>query len=58
MTKVVKCRDLGFDYNGVVRAPTENEALQQVAQHAKQAHGMDSVPPEVVDKVRQVMRDE
>ena len=58
MTKVVHCRDVGFDCNGVVRAPTEQEALQQVAVHAKEVHGVDSVPPEIVQKVREVMRDE
>lgn len=58
MAKVVHCRDVGFDYDGVVRAETEDAALQQVAQHAKAAHGIDDFPPEVVAKVRSVMRDE
>lgn len=58
MTKVVRCRDVGFDCEGVVRAETEEEALAQVALHAKEAHGLDTVSPEVVDKVRSVMRDE
>jgi predicted small metal-binding protein len=56
--KVVRCRDLGFDCNGVVRAPTEQEALKQVATHAKEVHGVDTVPPEVVQKARDAMRDE
>jgi predicted small metal-binding protein len=56
--KVVRCRDVGFDCNGVVRAPTEEEALKQVAVHAREVHGVDSVPPEVVQKVKAVMRDE
>ena len=58
MTKVVKCRDLGFDCDGVVRADSEEEALAQVAAHAKQVHGMEEVPPQVADKARSVMRDE
>ena len=58
MTKVVHCRDVGFDCDGVVRAPTEEEAIQKVAEHAKEVHDMQDVPPEVVAKVRQVMRDE
>ncbi len=58
MTKVVHCRDVGFDCDGVVRAETEQEALQQVAEHAKAVHNVDPVPAEVVEKVRQVMRDE
>jgi predicted small metal-binding protein len=33
-------------------AETEDELLTQVAQHAKEDHGMDEVPPEVVEQVR------
>lgn len=58
MAKVVNCRDVGFDCDGVVRADSTNEALQMVAQHAKEAHGIDEVPAEVVDKVLEVMKDE
>lgn len=58
MTKVVNCRDVGFDCEGVVRAETEEEALKLVAEHAKQVHGMEEVPPEVVEKVLAVMQDE
>jgi predicted small metal-binding protein len=33
-------------------AETDDEILTQVAQHAKEDHGMDDVPDEVVEKVR------
>lgn len=58
MTKVVHCRDIGFDCEGVVRAETEAEVLQQVAAHAKEVHNMEEVSEDVVEKVRQVMREE
>jgi predicted small metal-binding protein len=58
MMKVVRCRDVGFDCNGVVRAPTEEEALKQVAVHAKEVHGVDPVTPDMVQKVKSVMREE
>ena len=58
MTKIVRCRDVGFDCEGVMRAETEQEVLEQVAAHAKAVHNIETVPPEVVEKVRQVMRDE
>lgn len=58
MTKVVHCRDVGFDCNAVVRAESEEAALQIVADHAKSVHNMETVTPEVVEKVRSVMRDE
>jgi predicted small metal-binding protein len=58
MTKVVHCRDIGFDCDGVVRAETDEETLQLVAEHAKTAHGLETVSPEVVEKVKSVMREE
>jgi len=58
MTKVVNCREVGFDCEGVIRAETEEEALKLVAEHAKEVHGIQEVPPEVVEKVLSVMRDE
>jgi predicted small metal-binding protein len=57
MAKVVRCRDVGFNCEGVVRAETEEEVLKQVAAHAKTFHNLETVSPEVVAKVRQVMRD-
>ena len=56
--KIIKCRDVGFDCDAVVRAPTEEQALQMAAQHAKEVHGLNTVPPEVVEKVRGAIKDE
>ena len=36
---------------------TEEDVLQQVAIHARDDHGMDDVPPEIVDKVRATIQD-
>jgi predicted small metal-binding protein len=58
MTKVVNCKDVGFDCEGVIRAETEEEVLRLVAEHAKEVHGIEEVPPEVVEKVRAVMYEE
>jgi predicted small metal-binding protein len=56
--KVVNCRDVGFDCDGVVRAETEEEALRRVAEHARDKHGVQEVTPEIAAKVREVMREE
>ena len=37
MTLVVRCRDIGFDCEGIVRAESEEELLQQVGKHAGSA---------------------
>jgi predicted small metal-binding protein len=58
MTKVIHCRDLGFDCEAVVRAESEEEALAQVAAHAREVHGMEKISPEVVAHARSVMQDD
>jgi len=57
MAKVIRCKDVGFDCDGVIRAETEAEALQQAAAHAKEVHGLDEVTDEVVAKVKAAMQD-
>lgn len=52
--KIVRCRDLGFDCDGVVKAETEEELLQQVAAHAKEVHNLDATPEVVVQVKKQI----
>lgn len=58
MTKIVNCRDVGFDCDGVVKGETEEETLSRVAEHASSVHGLAEVTPDVVEKVKSVMREE
>ena len=58
MKKVIRCRDVGFDCEGVIKANTENEALALAAEHAKKVHGLKDVTPEIVAKIKSVMKDE
>jgi predicted small metal-binding protein len=58
MAKVVRCRDIGFDCQGVVRAETEEEVLAQAAQHAKMVHNLQEITPEIANAVRSAIRDE
>ena len=58
MAKVLRCRDVGFDCDGVIYAETEEDLLRQVAEHAQTAHGIEEIPEEVVAKVRAAIRDE
>lgn len=45
----------GCDFKA--RAETEDDLMQQVAAHAREAHGMDDVPPEVAEQVKAGIRD-
>ena len=58
MAKVLHCKDVGFDCEGVVRAETEEEVLQMAAEHAQTVHGLDDLTEEVIEKVRSAIRDE
>lgn len=58
MAKVLKCRDVGFDCEAVVRAETEDEVLEQVAMHATRDHGLEEVSADVVKKVLASIRTE
>lgn len=55
--KVLRCRDAGFDCEGVVRAESEEDLLRQVAEHAQAVHGVE-VTPELVEQVKSLVRDD
>ena len=58
MSKIIHCRDVGFDCNGVIKAETEEEAMKLVADHAAKVHGVTQITPEIAQKVRSVMKEE
>jgi predicted small metal-binding protein len=58
MAKTVNCRDVGVDCDFIARGETEQEVLEQCSEHARTAHGMNEIPPELAAKVRSSIRDE
>ena len=58
MPKVLHCKDVGFDCDGVCRAETEEEVLQMAAEHAKTEHGVTELSDELVTKVQAAIRTE
>lgn len=56
--KVVSCREVGVDCDFEARGQTVDEVLRQCADHAKSAHGMQEIPPELASKVRSAIREE
>ena len=57
MEKRIQCRDLGFDCDGVIIAKTENEALEMASEHARTVHGLQEITPEVMEKIRAVIKE-
>lgn len=56
--KLLRCRDVGFDCDAVMRAETEREILEQAAEHAKSAHNLSEISESAIEKVRSLIRDE
>jgi predicted small metal-binding protein len=58
MAKVVRCREVGVDCDFEARGATVEEVMQQCAEHAKAAHGMNEVSAELAAKVQASIHDE
>jgi predicted small metal-binding protein len=56
MTRVLACRDIGFDCGAEMRGETDEELTAQVAEHAKAVHGMEEITPETMAKVQAAIR--
>lgn len=46
------CTNVVPGCEGTVRGESEEEVLQAAAEHASEAHGLDELPDEVVEKVK------
>ena len=57
MAKTFSCKDTGADCDFVAKGETEQEVLQQCAEHAKTAHKLSEIPAELVNKIRSAIRD-
>ena len=58
MAKILRCSDVGFQCDGVIRAETEEEVLKKAADHAKSEHNLEEISDEVVEKIRAAIQDE
>ena len=53
--KQFRCGDVVPGCQWVTRSDDEQELLQRIGAHARDEHGMDKVPPEVVDEIQRVI---
>jgi predicted small metal-binding protein len=58
MTKVLNCSDLNPGCDFEMRANSEDDILRQATAHARTAHNMQNIPPDVLSKARSAIRDE
>jgi len=58
MPKSLACKDAGMmDCDFKTEGQTEQEVMQKAAEHAKKAHNMQTIPPDVERRVRGAIRD-
>jgi predicted small metal-binding protein len=57
MAKSISCRDVGVDCDFTAKAETLDELMQVTAKHAKEVHGFDSIPADMVPAVQAAIRD-
>ena len=53
--KQFKCGDVVPGCQWVTRSDDEEQLMDEIGAHARDAHGMDEVPPEVADTIRSVI---
>ncbi len=58
MAKVINCRQVGVDCDFEARGETEQEVIEKCAEHARSAHGMEEISPDLMEKVRNAIREE
>jgi predicted small metal-binding protein len=57
MTKVLRFGDLMPGCNAVIEGVDEAEVMAKGSEHAKTAHNMATIPPDVAAKVKAAIRD-
>jgi predicted small metal-binding protein len=57
MTKSISCADAGADCSWSTTAETEEEIMNRVAQHAKEDHPDLEVTPELVAKIKSLIKE-
>ena len=57
MAKTLRCGDLVPGCNAVIEGKDEAEVMTKGAEHAKTAHKMASIPPDMAAKVKAAIKD-
>jgi len=50
------CKDIGMACEFKATAPTEEELMKKIAEHAKAAHKMTTVPPDIMAKIKKAIK--
>jgi predicted small metal-binding protein len=58
MAKTLACRDLGLDCDFIAMGEDADEVLASAADHAEEAHGINVMPPELLEEARAAIKSE
>ena len=50
------CKDIGMDCKFQTSAPTEEGLMKKIAEHAKSAHKIDTVPADLMAKIKKAIK--
>lgn len=57
MTATFACRDIGMECGFTAEAQSKEDLLPKIAEHAKSAHGMDTIPDDIFAKVNSAIKE-
>jgi len=58
MAMTINCGDMGSDCTFVARGETLDEVLAVGAEHGKEVHGINELTPDMIEKVKSLVRTE
>jgi len=58
MSKILNCADVAPGCDFEIRGESEHDVLRKAAEHAKTAHSMESIPPDMLSKIKSAIHDE
>ena len=58
MSKTFACKDIGLECDFEANAESEEELMQKIAEHAKEAHNMEQIDEATMAKVEAAIKDE
>ena len=51
-----RCRDIGVSCEFEATAKTEDELMKKIAEHARKAHNMKTIPPDMMENVKKAVK--
>lgn len=53
-----RCKDIGMDCGFEARSDSKDSLMEKIVSHAKEAHNMHTIPPDIAGKVQAAIKSE